>query len=750
MRRLAAAAAAVFCLAAVLAPLPADAAPCDRLTVAPTLALKPFVLSQQMRITARPGACSGTAATFQFLDPANRPVAEAELQSGPDRTDIRFRFLAAVPGANFGVEATSKGFELDLLDVTGTKLRPNGKAEATTRYPYDWTEAQQRAVRDAESIIPGVKAGGLYIVYDTPKLGALVATMDPGSFRILFPVFHGYNAMGDKARGTADMTAGAAEAMRIYHHAGLAHIQDQRFGAPARKAMAGAEIAQFVPKAWAPSPGVIARNAFIAAPEQALCGQPERGKGRPCFPTADELTAFAVAMPPARSIVLARLALPTPEAARAIRRGGASPHYYMFLGALSYRDADPAFRPEWRLIDSAGKPHMAPYSDKSDGHWMFLDLTQKPARDFFVGRALEALDAGYEGIFMDGGFLWNMPNGLVGGDNPKAALSQYEARHILLRELRQAMRARRPDARLGILANRFAEYMHYADYVSREGTSLQWDRGQQPLHERVITYDPAGRATAGWQSRYGRLIVQPVILACKGPSAVLVRSCRQTIGAPQAGFYYDSGDWHIHDSEIAAAMLSEIYGPGDLFVTRVEDDALVQGHGMSAIGLKGARARLWFSRAVPLIRTRDWSPTPEISHTYQLQAGETYIPADRAGPNGWTWARQGAFYRSDRAYVAGDFYHLTPPAAAPGVGVVALLGPSPRIDLAADSPRGAHEATPQDSMTLHIALSGDLRYILTDQAGRARTPDAFERRDGRAVLSFNGPAPVVLTIVGPD
>lgn len=90
-----------------------------------------------------------------------------------------------------------------------------------------------------------------------------------------------------------------------------------------------------------------------------------------------------------------------------------------------------------------------------------------------IERAVEALKNGYEGIFMDCAFFWNMPNGHVGSDNADAAISHNHARHILLRAMKAAMSVLNPHARPGLLANRYMEYMHYADYVVREGTSIR-------------------------------------------------------------------------------------------------------------------------------------------------------------------------------------------------------------------------------------------------------------------------------------
>lgn len=118
-----------------------------------------------------------------------------------------------------------------------------------------------------------------------------------------------------------------------------------------------------------------------------------------------------------------------------------------------------------------------------------------------IDRAAEALKNGYEGIFMDGAFFWNMPNDHVGSDNPDAAISHNHAGHILLRGMKEAMRVLNPHARLGLLAKRYMEYMFYAHYIVREGTSIRWDNMPTAPHLRSVRYDPRGKTHKGWQAR---------------------------------------------------------------------------------------------------------------------------------------------------------------------------------------------------------------------------------------------------------
>jgi hypothetical protein len=460
------------------------------------------------------------------------------------------------------------------------------------------------------------------------------------------------------------------------------------------------------------------------------------------------MRAFASGMPRDNSIAIARIALPLAEAALAIRQGGASPAYYLFMGAVATRDGDARQLAPLMLTDSAGKPHLAPYSHKSKGHWHLLDITQKPARDAFIARAVEALQNGYEGIFMDGAFLWNMPNGHVGGDNPGAAISHNHARHILLRDMKAAMRAVNPNARLGLLANRYMEYMHYADYVVREGTSIRWSNVRAAPHQRAVAYHPSGKPQKSWHARYGRLATTPVFFACKGPSPVLVRSCRQTIGVPADGFYYDSGDWNIHDSEIAAGLVQAMYRDGGAYVTRTDENRPVIGVGVSQLKFEDSAARIWFSRQSPLLRVENWRALKEVSHTYQLAANEAYIPADMDGPGGWRWAAEGFAYLNSNAYIAGDFY-LTAPPYVPRPGAVEFqIASAPRLEARQETARGVKDAPTDTAMTVRVYAPPGADIRLVDGARQPLRARSSKRANGYTELEINAADTIFLIVNG--
>jgi hypothetical protein len=735
-------------LAGFSAPASVHAAPCNSLGIGQGIAFKPFVLSKSQKITLAGGDCAGGAGDFNFTGGNGATLATVRVSHQNGRVDLDFRFNQALAAAEIGAVAVARTQRIELLNLTATKLAADSGKGISTFYPYNWNKAVKRPVRDGDSIIPGFKTGQHFVVYDTPKLGGIAYEAKPGRISAFFPYFTEFNRNGDKARSRMDVRRSERKAMRFYVDVSLARIQDKRFGAPDRRGMQNAEIAQFVPNQWAPVIGSISRRGLIQDARGKHCGGASKARKRTCFATDSEMRAFAAAMPRGNSIAIARIALPLRAAAQAIRDGGASPDYYLFMGAVSTRDGDARQLSNLMLTDSAGKQHLAPYSHKSKGHWHLLDITKKAARDVFIARAVEALKNGYEGIFMDGAFLWNIPNGHVGGDNPNAVISHNHARHILLRDMKAAMRAVNPRARLGLLANRYMEYMHYADYVVREGTSIRWNNVRAAPHLRTVRYDPRGKAQKGWQARYGRLATTPVFFACKGPSPVLVRSCRQSIDVPHDGFYYDSGDWDIHNSEIAGGLVDAIYRKGGVYVTRTDGNMPLIGVGVSQIKFEDQAARIWFSRAAPLLRVKNWRALSEVSHTYQLAANETYIPADMDGAGGWRWAAEGFAYLNQSAYIAGDFY-ITAPPVVPGPGIAQFqIAAAPRVEAAQETRRGIKDKPGDTRMTVWIYTPNGSNFRLEDLAGKSIRAHSTKNVSEYTVVEIEAADTVVMTISG--
>lgn len=724
----------------------AQAAPCNSLAVGDDLAFRPFVLTKSQKISLAGGDCANGAGTFTFVGADNQRATTVVVSQNSGRIDLNFRFDQAVSGAEIGAVAIAKTQRIELLNITATTLKADSGESLSTFYPYNWNKAVQRPVREGDSFVPGFKSGVHFVVYDTPKLGGIAYEAKPGRISAFFPYFVEYNDQGDKARSRMDVRPGDQKAMRFYVDTSLARIQDNRFGAPDRRGMQGASIAQFVPNQWAPVIGSISRSGLMQNARGKHCGAAKKGRGRSCFATDAEMREFAAAMPRDNSIAIVRTALPLASAARAIRDGGASPAYYLFMGAVSTRDGEASQLSRLMLKDSDGKPHLAPYSHKSKGHWHLLDITQKAARDVFIGRAVEAMQNGYEGIFMDGAFLWNMPNGHVGGINPGATISHNHARHILMRDLKAAMRAINPSARLGVLANKYMEFMHYADYVVREGTSLRWSKVKAPPHLRDVRYDPRGKAQKLWQARYGRLVTTPVFFACKGPNSVLVRSCHKTIDVPHDGFYYDSGDWDIYNSEIAAGLIEAIYRDGDFYVTRTEKNRPLIGVGVSGLKFEEKAARIWFSRAAPLLRVKNNRALKEERHTYQLAADETYIPADMNGPGGWRWAAQGFAYRDKNAYIAGDFYMTAPPIIPSANAVSFQIAAEPKREAANDTRRGARDKPGDNRMSIWILTPKGSQFRLEDKAGRPFQMTSSKKVGAFTVVEIDADGPIILTL----
>jgi len=114
----------------------------------------------------------------------------------------------------------------------------------------------------------------------------------------------------------------------------------------------------------------------------------------------------------------------------------------------------------------------------SNLNWALLDLRQGRVRDQLVSDAETYIENGWDGIFLDGPLIW-IDNGraaiggsgtnLAGADHRESPMSWAYARWLSMWQVRKAMKAIDPDARLGSLAAPFQyDHLHVTDYIARE------------------------------------------------------------------------------------------------------------------------------------------------------------------------------------------------------------------------------------------------------------------------------------------
>jgi hypothetical protein len=158
--------------------------------------------------------------------------------------------------------------------------------------------------------------------------------------------------------------------------------------------------------------------------------------------------------------------------------------------------------------------------------------------------------------------------------------------------------------------------------------------------------------------------------------------------------------------------------------------------------------RIWFPRAAPLLRVKNWRALGEVSHTYQLTANETYIPADMNGAGGWRWAAEGFAYLNQDAYIAGDFY-ITAPPVVPGSGIVQFqIAAAPRIEAAQETERGSKDAPSDTRMTVWIYTPNGSNFRLEDLAGRPIRAHSIKNAGEHTVVEIEAADTVVMTIIG--
>lgn len=181
-----------------------------------------------------------------------------------------------------------------------------------------------------------------------------------------------------------------------------------------------------------------------------------------------------------------------------------------------------------------------------------------------------------------------------------------------------------------------------------------------------------------------------------------MQSCRQNIDVPHYCFYYDNSDWDIHNSEIAGGLVDATSRKGGVFVKPTGRNKPLIGVGVSQIKFEEQAARVWFSNATPLLRVKNWRSLRDVSHTNQLAANETFIPADIDGPGGWRWAAGGFAYLNQDAYIAGDLYINAPPLV-PATGAARFqIAAAPRLEAAEKTRWGVKDAPSDIQMNVWI------------------------------------------------
>lgn len=396
-----------------------------------------------------------------------------------------------------------------------TEYAPADLAEPQTlRYPYDWTYVGKRNVLNYPRLaIPGVLAGGDAYVLDTRELTAAVLEVtDDGRVRALLPAHRYYNDGADAA--APDLALEAGESVRLE-----VRVLD---------GLAGAVERETAPRPIDPLMVQVAYRGWTAQ----TYGEAE-------------YTKVAAALGGVYDTIIVREVGTHDWIPPILHEHGLNALAYQYIGALRrHSDQVTEEMPETIGMKGAGgEVYTAPYTPEAP--WLLADIRRPEIREIFVARAVAAIEAGFDGIFLDGTIFWADSTGRRGGDVPDAEHSYAWAHWKLLSEIVEAVHEADPNAVVGCLGNDYYDALAEADFVLKERMYFAWDEFAREFFDRKtkltatqdLSFETGEAPLYGTQLAYG----------VKGYSSIAVRTGIGFIREPTGLLYLGTGD-HFPDT----------------------------------------------------------------------------------------------------------------------------------------------------------------------------------------------------------
>ena len=423
---------------------------------------------------------------------------------------------------------------------------------AVTRYPYDWTWRRKNNVLNCPRLIlPGVMVDGTVYVVDTHELWSLrLERTDAGRVRALLLQHTVSNDGGDIARPQRVVRAGERMTFTVHTFRDVASANRARFGdhPPLRGTMT-----QPAYRGWTGTPLTEAQYRRIA-----------------------ERLAGVVDM------VLVREDRVRPRLPPLFHEQGLKVFSYQYLGALRRNSCqlNPQLAADIGLKDAQGRLYTAPTSP--DGAWLLCDIRREEVLERFVTNACAAIEAGFDGVFLDGYPFWADAEGKRGGSVPGVDRSLAYARWRLLHRVRHAIKAADPDARLGALANQYYDALGEADLVTKELMYCAWGTFARQFSDRVTLVN--SQRDVGYETQQAPFIPAKVMYGVKGYSPISVQTCLHLLRRPSGLFYLGMGDFFPSRYEQWLEAIRAIATERDLYIASIEPvTAWVRFEGLSTI-----------------------------------------------------------------------------------------------------------------------------------------------------------------------
>lgn len=545
-------------------------------------------------------ACSLIGGALPAISAADQPALTGYAASGDtdlsarvalERTAdaVTVRFVAPADGVY------RVGIALSALAVTplAPGLREYRAADLADplvlRYPYDWTYVGARNVMNPPRLAwPGVGIGGRVYLVDTHELTAIHLQPDGGQVRALLLAHRYQNDGADAATPDLSLRAGETVELRLEIFDSLAAARAARFGE--HPEITGT-MTQCAYRGW---------TATQYGPEQyeriagALAGHYD-----PVIVREVEAHQW---LPP---IFHAR---------------GTRVLAYQYLGALRRFSAQVTDDSEAQIgmTGSGGDRYTAPTSP--EGPWLLGDIRRPEVRAIFVARAVAAIEAGFDGLFLDGTNFFADGTGRRGGNVPGAEHSLAWAQWKLLSEIRAAVRAANPDAIVGTLGNDPYDALGEADFALKERMYFGWEPFARELPDRG-TVVSMGYDTA-FEAGEAPLMPTHLVYGVKGYSSISVQTALHFIREPTGAVYLETGDHTPATLDLWLDVMAR-HATEDLYVTAIEPpEVALHFTGLYTVRA-GADCRVTLSRPACLADSEGRCLAHQVT-TAALSAGVSY------------------------------------------------------------------------------------------------------------------------------
>jgi len=461
---------------------------------------------------------------YLALDGAEIDPAPVRMERAEDRITLEFEAPAD------GVYRVGLAIIADSVTPLAPGLEEHAAADlaepVTLRYPYDWTYVGKRNVLNMPRLaLPGVVADGQAYVLDTREMTAITLEAIPpvGGTRVraLLLATRYLNDGADAA--TPDLALQAEESVRLdlQVYDGLRAAAEGRAGTPR------------------PIDGTMLQVAYRGWTAQSY-GEAEYAR-------------IAGALAGVYDWVIVREIGTHPWIPPILHEHGLKAMAYQYIGALrrhsdQVTDETPA---AIGITGSGGEQYTAPYT--ADGPWLLADIRRPEVRENFVRNAVEAVEAGFDGIFLDGTIPWPDSAGRRGGSVPGTEHSLLWAHWTLLREIVAAVHEADPDAIVGCLGNDYYDALGEADFVLKERMYFAWDKFAREFVDRNTKVQAI--LDVAQETGETPLVGTRVAYGVKGYSPVSVRTARGFVREPTGLWYLGTGD---HSPELLGEWLETV------------------------------------------------------------------------------------------------------------------------------------------------------------------------------------------------